>query len=377
MRVRTAIVPVFATVLLSTCSSLGGGSTPEAPAEWPAFTPPPVRTEVVTDDYHGTEIADPYRWLEDQDGAETADFVARQNAASRAFLDAIPEREAIHTRLAELWNFPRRGAPSRHGDRWFHSRNDGLQNQDVWYVGSSPDDDGEVLLDPNTFSADGTVALAGLAPSRDGAMLAYATSTGGSDWQEWYVLDIDTGERLDDHLRWAKFTRAAWTADGKGFFYQRYPAPEAGRVYESSNENAQLCYHVVGTDQSEDIVVYERPDQPQWHFGPEVTESGDYLIITLRAGTDRRNRIAYVELAQDGWPVQPLLMAGDAHYDFLGHDGDRFWFRTDLDAPKGRVLEIDRHNPAESRTLVAELDDALRAARLRPGGEWPPWTGGT
>jgi prolyl oligopeptidase len=334
----------------------------------PPFQAPPTERQSVEDDYHGTIIADPYRWLEDQDGTATAAFVRAQNEASRAFLDAIPERAAIHARLEQLWNYPRVSAPSHDGQYWFYSRNSGLQNQAVYYVATSPDADGEVLLDPNTLSTDGTVALGGFSPSEDGTQVAYSTSKSGSDWQEWHVLDTRSKQPLPDTLRWAKFTNASWTKDGHGFFYQRYPAPQEGQVYQQKNENAQLCYHTIGTEQSADKVVYERPDEPTWGFGAEVTESGRFAIVTMRVGTDRRNRLGVIDLQEEGWPVKPLLMAFDAHYDFLGHDGDTFWFRTDKDAAKGRIIALDRSAPtAPWQTLVPEQADTLQAAQVIGG----------
>ncbi len=339
-----------------------------AVGERPAFAAPATRNDEVFDSYHGTEVADPYRWLEDQDGAETAAFVAAQNAASRAFLDAISQRGPIHERLRELWNFPRASAPEHHGDTWFWTHNDGLQNQSVWLLGTTPADEGHVLLDPNTLSADGTTALAGFQPSEDGRLVAYATSASGSDWQEWHVLDVATRQPLTDRVQWAKFTSAAWTTNGKGFFYQRYPAPKAGEVYQAANRNAQLCYHQVGTEQAADRVVYERPDEPEWSFGAEVTESGRFLVVTVRSGTDRRNRIVHADLTQEGWPVQTLLNDFDAHYDFLGHDGDTFWFHTDQGAPRGRIVALDRNQPRDPwRTLVAEQADTLQQARVLGG----------
>ncbi|MCR9244178.1 MAG: prolyl oligopeptidase family serine peptidase [bacterium] len=361
---RATVAPLVSMFLFATCTT---GPNDKFTGRWPAFSAPPVRTEAVTEDYHGTTVADPYRWLEDQDGPATADFVRRQNLASRVFLDAIPERPAIHARLGQLWNFPRQSAPSRRGENWFYRRNNGLQNQDVLYVASSPNEPGRVLLDPNTLSEDGTVALGAAVASPDGKLLAYSTSSGGSDWQEWRVLDVATGEPLQDTIRWAKFTRAAWTGDSRGFFYQRYPQPAEGKVYESSNQDAQLCYHELGTEQSEDRVVYERPDQPRWLFSPEVTESGRFLIVNVREGSASTNRIAYADLESKSWAVRPLLFDNDAHYSFLGHDGSRFWFRTNRGAPLGAVLEVDENDHTKQRILVPEGAAMLRSAQVLGG----------
>ena len=333
---------------------------PAKPKPAPWQSPATRRDDNIVDDYHGTQVADPYRWLEDQDGAEVATWVATQNAATRSFLDASPARDQIRARLQELWNFARFDAPERAGNRWFWSKNNGLQNQSVLYTADAPDGEGRVLLDPNTLSTDGTVALAGVAVDEHGKHLAYATSASGSDWREWHVLDIASGTVLLDTLRWSKFAGAAWTHDGKGFFYQRYPAPKEGETFQQQNLNPQYCYHAIGTNQDADKVVYERPDQPDWGFQGEVTEDGRFLLIGISKGTDRRNRVAYVDLAA-GFSVQPLLMEFDASYDLVGSDGDVFFFRTDSGAPKGKIVGIDRKSPAREswHTLVPEQKEAL------------------
>jgi prolyl oligopeptidase len=325
---------------------------------------PRTRKDDVVDDYHGTRIADPYRWLEDQDGNEVVQWVAAQNKVTRAFLDAVPERAAIRARLQELWNYPRWGAPRKAGPRWIYGKNDGLQNQSVLWITGDLAQPGEVLLDPNRLSADGTVALSATALDEAGRHLAYATSARGSDWMEWRVLDLESRQTLPDTLQWSKFSGAAWTHDGRGFFYQRYPAPKAGEVYQAENRNPQLCYHRLGTAQDQDIVVYERPDQPEWGFAGEVTEDGRYLVIAIWTGTDRRNRIARVDLQEDGWPVQPLLMEFDASYDFLANDGATFYVRTDKDAPRGRIVAVDLADPAPGtwRDVVPEGAHALQGA---------------
>ena len=333
-------------------------------AELPPFTPPAVAKETTTDDYHGEAIADPYRWLEDQDGERTAAFVREQNGAARAWLDALPERDELREQLQERWNFPRTGAPERAGARWFWQHNDGLQNQGVWFVADTPDAAGEVLLDPNTLSSDGTTALAGFRPSHDGSHVAYAVATRGSDWQEWHVLDTAQKRVLPDTLRWAKFTQASWTHDGKGFFYQRFPAPQDGQVYEASNQSPQLCYHELGTEQAADRVVYERPDEPRWLFGTEVTHDGHFLVLTLSEGSSRQNRVAWIDLREAGWPVRALRMNGDARYEFVGNQGDTFWLRTDLEAPRGRLVALDRTQPAaEPTTVIAEAKETLQAVQ--------------
>lgn len=381
--VRFASAGLLLLGLAAACSTFDWGPGPEdqwplrrfrpsplQPAELPPFAPPPVETEDVVDDYHGTEVADPYRWLEEQDGERTRGFVAAQNAASRTWLDALPERAVLRERLGELWNFPRTSAPDRFGDHWFWSHNDGLQNQAVWLVGDAADGEGRVLLDPNGWSDDGTVALAGFEPSHDGRRVAFARAQSGSDWQEWQVLDVASGELLADRVPWTKFTRAAWTHDGRGFFYQRFPTPGAGRVHEAPNGNPQLCYHELGTDAAQDRIVYERPDHPEWLFSAEVSDDGRFLVLTIRAGSASRTRIATADLGVDGWPVQPLRMDGEALWSYVGNHGDEFWLRTDWQAPNGRLVAVDRKAPeAAEQPRIAERATALQGVR-RCGGRF-------
>ena len=336
-----------------------------APAQAGAELAPAPRARTVDqiDDYHGTQVADPYRWLEDAESPEVRTWIEAQNQRTQGFLAHSPLRARVRARLQELMNYPRRSAPSRHGKVYASSRNDGLMNQDQLWVADAPGGDGRLLLDPNQLSADGTVALGGASFTKDGTKLAYSISRAGSDWREWYVLDVESGKVLDDHLLWSKFSGAAWTRDGKGFFYTRYPAPEKGKERAAVTEKPQLCYHELGTPQSADLNIYERPDQPRWGIGATMTEEGRYLLIRLSEGTDRRNRIAYLDLQQRERGVQPLLMDFDARYTFVDAVGDTFYFLTDLDAPHGKVIAIDLAQPAREawRTVIPETSDKLEA----------------
>jgi prolyl oligopeptidase len=320
------------------------------------------------DDYHGTPVADPYRWLEDPDAPDTRAWIEAQNRLTFGFLDRIPERSQIRERLTQLWNYERFSPPFREGGRYFFYRNDGLQNQSVLYTLSALDAEPQVLLDPNKLSEDGTVALAGLAVSHDGRRLAYGLSTSGSDWTEWKVRDVETLSDLTDHLKWVKFSGASWTSDGGGFFYSRYDEPNEKTRLEDVNYFHKLYYHRVGTPQSEDILVYERRDQKEWGFDGHVTEDGRYLIISVWQGTDPRNRVFYKDLKQGvdapGAKVIELLPELEAAYNFLGNDGPVFWFRTDLDAPRGRIVAIDTRKPAKKdwRQIVAEAEETLEGA---------------
>ncbi|MGA1605365.1 MAG: prolyl oligopeptidase family serine peptidase [Planctomycetota bacterium] len=330
--------------------------------------PPATRDSMVVDVFGGTPVVDRYRWLEDQDSEEVLGWADEQNEYTESFLSRSTEREELRARLTELWNFERFGAPSRHGPHWVWSKNDGLQNQAVLYVGSAPWVDGRVLLDPNALSDDGTVALGATSFSEDGARLAFSTSSAGSDWVTWQVLDVATGELLSDRLEWSKFSGAAWTHDGAGFFYQSYPAPEEGQVYEAATVGARLCYHRIGTTQADDTVVYERPDEPNWGFAPSVTDDGRYAIVSVWSGTDTRNRVAVIDLSDPAFAVRPLLFDFDGAYDFVEVIGEEALFVTDVDAPNGRVLAVSLSDATVRREVVGETKDKLQGASIL-GGE--------
>ncbi len=325
--------------------------------------PPTARVEVV-DDYHGTKVADPYRWLEDDNSAETKAWVEAQNKVTFAYLAQIPERARIKARLTKLWNYERFGVPFKEGGRYFFTKNDGLQNQAVLYTLRSLDAAPQVLLDPNLFSTDGTVALTSYSVSEDGRFIAYGLSTAGSDWQEWKVREIETGADLPDQIKWVKSSSAAWTKDGKGFFYSRFDEPDAAHQFKSLNYFQKLYYHRLGAPQAEDQLAYQRPDQKEWSFFASVTDDGRYLIITVYQGTDRRNRVYYKDLALLDAPVVELLNDFDADYTFIDNVGTVFYFRTDLDAPRGRVIAIDISKPARGdwRQIIRESGDRLQSA---------------
>ncbi|HEV3007157.1 MAG TPA: prolyl oligopeptidase family serine peptidase, partial [Pirellulales bacterium] len=318
------------------------------------------------DDYHGTEVPDPYRWLEDPDSQESRAWIEAENKLTFGYLEAIPQREAIRDRLTKLWDFEKFGTPSVHGGRYFYSRNDGLQNQSVLYWAPSLDAEPQLLLDPNRLSEAGTVALSGGAVSDDGKWLAYGLASAGSDWQEWRVRDVATGKDLDDHLKWVKFSGASWTPDGKGFYYSRFDEPKPDQELTGQNYYQKLFWHVVGTDQTEDRLVYERPDEKEWGFHGQVTEDGRYLVITVTHGTERKNQLFYLDLSSPGAEVVELIRGFEARYDFLGNDGPTFWIRTDLDAPRNRVIALDLNAPekADWKEVIAEADDVLEGAGL-------------
>jgi prolyl oligopeptidase len=326
---------------------------------------PPARKSDQVDDYHGVKVADPYRWLEDLDSEETRAWVEAENKLSFAYLESIPARTALKDRLTKLWNYEKYDIPFKEGNRYFYTRNSGLQNQAVLYTVTSLDAQPQLVLDPNTLSSDGTVAVAGTQVSPDGKLLAYSLSASGSDWQEWKVRDVETGKDLSDDLKWVKFSGASWRRDGEGFFYSGYEEPKADTL-KGTNYFQKVYYHKLGSPQSEDVVVYERPDQKDWLFGGNVTEDGNYLIITVFQGTDVKNRVYYKDLKAKDAPVVKLLDGFDAAYTFVGNDGTRFWFQTDLQASRGKVIEIDTANPERSnwKVIVPEAKEALQTTTL-------------
>jgi prolyl oligopeptidase len=330
---------------------------------------PTAPTDDQVDDYHGHRIADPYRPLEDSDAPASRAWIEAQNALTEAVLGGTPARREIRERLGQLWDFPRAGAPWRRGDRWFQARNTGLQDQDVLWMADGLGAVGRVLLDPNVLSRDGTTALAATAVSEDGELLAYATSDAGSDWRTWRVRRTASGEDMTDRLTWSKFASAAWTHDGAGFFYGRYPEPPADAAYDAPNLNMELRYHRLGTDPAGDPIVFATPEHPDWGFEPKVTDEGRLLVLNVWRGTDPENRIYVADLADgvDAATVGPLLDEADASYLPIGAIDGTLYLHTDLDAPLGRVITIDVSDPATVREIIPEGGDALEDVRLVGG----------
>jgi prolyl oligopeptidase len=329
---------------------------------------PQTATVDQVDDYHGTKVSDPYRWLEDSDAPRTRDWIVAQQALTEDWLRHVSTRSALRQRLTQLWDHPRRGAPWRREDRWFQLRNSGLQAQDVLWTMPAPDAEGRVLLDPNTWSDDGTAALSGLTVSRDGRWLAFAQSDRGSDWMTWRVRCIDEDEDRSDVVEWSKFSGAAWAPDASGFYYGAYDPPAEGKAYQQVNRDQRLCFHRLGDPQTADTVVYERPDQPDWGFSPIVSEDGRWLIVTVWLGTDPRTRIHIADLQGDG-RVRPLLDDFDAEYHVVGAIDRRLYVLTDRDAPNRRVVAVDVDDPQSAgwSEVVGESDDAIELATLVGG----------
>ena len=346
-----------------------------APAAAPALRYPEARRGDVVDDYFGTKVPDPYRWLEDPDSPETRAWIEAENRLTRSFLDAIPERAAIRDRLTALYDHERYGLPFRAGDRFFYQHNDGLQDQSVLLVADGPDAEPRVLIDPNTFSEDGTVALAGTAPSWDGRYLAYGTSDGGSDWHTWKVRDVETGEDLADEIRWTKWGRPAWTHDGAGFFYTRYPAPD--NPLEQVNEHHRIYWHALGTAQDDDVLVLDVPEHPTWGFDIAVSDDGRWLVINQGEGTENMNRLWAWRIDEGAAAPGRAPLSGEmvrvvddyrAAFWVVGNEGDRFWAFSNDGAPKGKVVALDFSRPeAGPVDVIPEGEDAVEQVTMVGG----------
>ena len=331
-----------------------------------SFNYPPSAKINQVDHYHGVEVADPYRWLEDPSSQSTQDWIKAQNELTFNYLAKIPVREKIQQRLTQLWDYEKYGIPFKRGERYFYSKNDGLQNQNILYTLTSLDGEPKVLIDPNQWSDDGTVSLSNYSVSDDGKFIAYGISSSGSDWREWKVKNIETGEDLTDHLQWVKFSGVSWTNDNQGFFYSRYNEPNDNTKFEDINYYQKLYYHRLGTSQSEDKLIYHRPDQKQWMFNGKVTEDGRYLIIYVSQGTDSRNLIFYQDLENPKGEVVKLISDFEASYSFVDNDGSVFWLQTDLDAPRSRLIAIDINQPEREKwqEIIPQQEETLRYVGL-------------
>jgi prolyl oligopeptidase len=329
---------------------------------------PVTKRQDFVETLHGLNMPDPYRWLEDLDSEETRMWIEAQNTLTYNYLDDIPYRAQIRQRMAELWNYEKYTPPVKRGGRYFYTYNDGLKNQPLlsWMDGLEAEP--QELLDPNRFSEDGTVALMNFAVSDDGKLLAYGLSASGSDWQQWRFREVDTGRDLQDQLDWVKFSTVIWRQDGKGVFYSRYDVPEEGLAYKGPNFYHKLYYHQLGTPQTQDELIYERPDQKEWGFHCDVTEDGRYLLIYVSHGSHRENLVFYKDL-QAGGDVVELIDCFEAEYILVGSEGSRFYFLTDLGAPMARLIAINLQQPDRSawEEVVPETGSALQSAHLVSG----------
>ncbi len=325
---------------------------------------PIARRETVLDNYHGFEVADPYRWLESPDSNETLAWVEKQNRLTEKFLADAPQRQNITERLTQLWNYPRYSAPSKTDTRYFFRKNDGLQNQSVLYMQKTLDSQPQVVINPNLFSEDGTIAMTGSAATKDGTLLAYGLSSHGSDWQKIKIKKIDAGEDFPETLQYCRYASVAWLHDDSGFYYNRFPDPNTVAQEDRYNYSS-VWFHKLDTLQSEDSLVYHDPNNKELGFVPFLTEDGKYLMLYVYHGAEPKNRV-YYRPVDSSEPFIKLLDEADARYEPIGNIGPVFYFQTDLDAPRGRVIAIDIRQPARDkwRTVIPESEDVIDSASL-------------
>jgi prolyl oligopeptidase len=327
---------------------------------------PVARKDATVDDYSGTKVADPYRWMESLDAKDVADWVSAENAVTEPYLGSLPLREHFKKRLTELWNYPRIGLPALESGHIFYARNSGLQKQAPVFVRAGIDADPLLVIDPNVISTDGSVSLSEWSPSPDAKLFAYGLSEGGADWRTIHVRDITTGKDLQDEVRWMRFSNLSWTKDSKGFFYSRYPEPPKNKVLEAALSGHAVYYHRVGTPQSSDTLIYERKDLPRWVIDAVVTEDGRYLLITMAEGAENRNRLYYADLANPRSPnvtaaIKPVVESDDAEYAPVGNNGSVIYVRSDKNAPNRIVAAVDLKDPAPHalKTVVPERKEAI------------------
>src|SRR5499427_9446218 len=343
-------------------------------AQSSSFRYPQARKGDVVDTYFGTTVADPYRWMEDLNSGEVKQWVDAENAVTAKYLDALPLRDQLKSRITELWNYPKVTPPRYEGRHWFYNRNSGLQRQSVDFTRETLNGKETVAIDPNTLSPDGSVALSGFVPAPDAQHFAYGQSEGGSDWATYYVRELGTGRQLADVIKWVKFSSLSWTEDGKGFFYGRYPEPRAGKALEDAVRDKKIFYHLLGTPQSADRLIYERAEEPMLFIDADTDETGRYLFFDTNKGTSNKNELFVKDLVNPlspklDAPVRPLYPGHTAAYDPLGVVNGTLYLLTDRDAPNKKVVAapIERPDPSNWKTIVPETKNAIENATLVAG----------
>jgi len=334
----------------------------------------PTTAKVDTiDDYHGTKIADPFRWLEAIESPAVANWIKAQNAVTMPYLERLSGRDIFRNRITALYNYARTSAPFFEGERWFYTKNSGLQRQSVWYSARTLGGPEEIVIDPNVLSPDGSTALSGFIPSPDGKVVAYGQSEGGSDWVTFYVRDLATNKNTADTVRWSKFGGPAWTADGKGFFYSRFPEPVKGEELKAKLENQTLYYHRLGTPQTADVKIYARPDNPSWFVFGGIDETGKYLFVLTSRGTDK-NELYIADLGDPRRPdvtaaIRPVVTGHDGNYFPLGVVNGQLYMQIDKDAPRRKIVAapVATPEPANWRTVIPEAETAIQGASLIAG----------
>jgi prolyl oligopeptidase len=358
--------------LIVVCAILG--VTTPALTQSPAITYPLPRKGDVVDTYHGTKVADPYRWMEDLNAPEVKQWIEAENAVTFKYLDALPLRDALKARISELWNYPKVSVPFYEGRHWFYNRNKGLEKQSVVFTRESLTGPETVVIDPNTLWPDGATQLSSWVPSPNAQHLAYGQSEGGSDWSTVRVRELASGKELTDVIRWVKFSSLSWTKDGKGFFYGRYPEPPAGKTLEAAVKDKKIYYHRLGTPQSADRLIYERKEEPTLFIDAELDESGRYLWISTNKGTSPKNELFVKDLSDPiapriDAPVRPLYPNHTAAYNPLGVVNGTVYLLTDRDAPNKKVVAVpvDRPDAANWKVVVPETKNSIESASMVAG----------
>lgn len=364
-------------LILQSCKQPMKEESPQENADEQAAVPTPINypataKEAVTDNYFGTDVEDPYRWLEDDISEETKAWVIEQNKVTDGYLDAIPSKGKIQSRLQELWDYPKVSAPFQKGEYYYSFKNTGLQAQSVMYQMSGLEDEGTVFLDPNTFSEDGTVSLAGIAFSDDNKYMAYGISKGGSDWNEWYVMDIASKQLLEDKIEWTKFGGASWFGE-HGFFYTKFPEPKEGEALSGANRDGKVYYHALGTSQNDDILIWEDPANPTYYNFGGTTEDNDYFILTQSMGTSGENMMVLPLSTPEALSALPKFISivddFDNDHSTVHAEAGKLIVRTNFEAPNYRLVTVDINNPDKSNwtNFIDEQESVLTGASTAGG----------
>ncbi len=339
----------------------------------PKVTYPPAHKDAIVNDYFGVKVPAPYQWMEDLDSKAVKDWVAAEDRITFAYLAKLPQREHFLHRITQLWDYPKVSIPVREG-RYFYAKNSGLQRQSPVYVRATLAAPAKLVLDPNVISPDGSISLSIWKPSPDGRLLAYGLSEGGADWSTVHVRDVDSGKDLSDEVHWMRFSDISWTNDNNGFFYSRYPEPPKGKALQAALSGQAIYYHRVGTPQSQDKLIYSRPDLPTWFVGGGVTEDGRYLLVVIAKGADNNNRLYYADLGDPllpaiSAPVRPVIEQDGAEFAPIGNSGPVLYLRTDLASPNRKIIAVDVADPTPShwKTVIPEGKLAIQDVRLIGG----------
>lgn len=337
----------------------------------PGMTYPQTTRGSTVDEQFGVKVADPYRWLENdvRTDAAVAKWVADENAVTNAYLASLPGRAIFAARMKQLLDYERFGVPVKKGGRYFYTRNSGLQNQAVLYVRDSIDGAGRVLIDPNTWAKDGATALGEWVPSEDGRHILYSVQDGGTDWRTVKVLDVATGAIAADIVEWVKFSHLSWAKDGSGFYYSRFAAPADGAKFQALNENQQVYFHKLGTAQAADRLIYATPDAPKRGHNAQVTEDGKWLVITTTEGTDNRYEITVLDLTDQGAKPRTIVKGLENEWSLAGNVGSTFYWTTDKDAPRLRIVSMDVREATPAIREVVPQDKAVLEGAGIVGGK--------